>query len=107
MGGVGGLVKPVDRAQQRWRWAAFPVAVIKKFGDDSAGNLAALIAYYGFVALFPLLLVFATVLEYVLHGDPALRQRMLTSAVADFPSSGPNCGPADCRATGTSLRSPP
>ena len=89
MSGIDGLVKPLDRAQQRWRLAGFPVAVIKKFGDDSAGNLAALIAYYSFAALFPLLLVFATVLEYVLHGDQALRQRMLTSAVADFPLIGP------------------
>jgi membrane protein len=89
MSGVEDMVRPIDRAQQRSRWTAFPLAVIKKFGDDSAGNLAALIAYYGFVAIFPLLLVFATVLEYVLHGDSALRQRLLTSAVADFPLIGP------------------
>ena len=37
--------------------AGVPVASWKKFGDDQAGNLAALIAYYAFVALFPLLLV--------------------------------------------------
>jgi len=89
MSGVDDLVRPIDRAQQRWPWAAFPIAVFRKFGDDSAGQLAALIAYYGFVALFPLLLVFATVLEYVLHGDPVLRGRLLTSAVADFPVIGP------------------
>ena len=53
-------VSTVDRTQQRLPWLAFPVAVWKKFGDDQAGNLAALIAYYGFVATFPLLLVFVT-----------------------------------------------
>src|SRR5215211_2083056 len=50
---------------QRGRPAlAFPVAVLKKFGDDRASQLAALIAYYGFFSLFPLLLVFATVASF-------------------------------------------
>ena len=48
---------------------AFPFAVFKKFGDDRASQLAALIAYYGFFSLFPLLLVFATV-AFVLKGNP-------------------------------------
>ena len=50
----------VDEFQQRHRFLAFPVAVIKKFGDDQGGNLSALIAYYGFLSLFPLLLVLFT-----------------------------------------------
>jgi hypothetical protein len=60
--GITGRVDAVDRFQQRRAWLAVPVATWKKFQDDQAGNLAALIAYYGFVALFPLLLVFGTVL---------------------------------------------
>ena len=48
----------------------FVAAVIKKFSDDQAGQLAALISYYGFVSLFPLLLVFVTILGFVLQGDP-------------------------------------
>jgi uncharacterized BrkB/YihY/UPF0761 family membrane protein len=47
-------------------------AVVKKFSDDQAGQLAALIAYYGFLSLFPLLLVMVTVLGFVLQGDPQL-----------------------------------
>lgn len=39
----------------------------KKFSDDQAGSLAALIAYYGFVSIFPLLLVLVTVLGIVLE----------------------------------------
>jgi hypothetical protein len=46
-------------------WLAFPVAVRKKFGDDQAGNPAALVAYYAFVALFPLLV--ALVVSLVLN----------------------------------------
>ena len=54
-------VRSVDVFQQRTFPLNFAFAVVKKFGDDSAGSLAALIAYYGFLALFPLLLVLITV----------------------------------------------
>ena len=55
---------------RRTSWLAIPIAVIKKFGDDQAGSLAALVAYYAFFSLFPLLLVFVTILGFVLQGDP-------------------------------------
>lgn len=89
MGNPADLIRPIDRAQQRWGWVGFPVAVAKKFGDDGAGNLAGLMAYYGFAAVFPLLLVFATVVGYVVRGNPHLRERLLSSAMADFPIIGP------------------
>ncbi len=89
MNAVGKLVKWVDHAQQDHRWLAFPIAVWKKFGDDQAGNLAALIAYYGFAALFPLLLVLVTVLDIVLRSDPALKDKVLDSAFGQFPVIGP------------------
>ena len=53
-------LRRLDRLQQRWRPLAFPFAVVRKFGDDQAGSLAALIAYWGFFSLFPLLLVLVT-----------------------------------------------
>ena len=59
-------VRAADALQQQHGWLAFPIAVWKKFGDDQAGNLAALIAYSALVAIFPLLLVLATVLDIVL-----------------------------------------
>jgi YihY family inner membrane protein len=77
-----------DRFQQRRRVLALPFAVIRKFGDDQAGNLAALLAYYGFFSLFPLLLVLVTVLGFVLAGRPELQQRILDSALAQFPVIG-------------------
>jgi membrane protein len=78
-------VRGLDRVQQRHAWLAFPIAVWKKFSEDQAGNLAALMAYYAFASLFPLLLVFVTVLDLVLHGDPALRDKLLDSAFSQFP----------------------
>ena len=89
MNAVQRLVNWVDRVQQGRTWLAFPVAVWKKFGDDQAGNLAALIAYYGFAALFPLLLVLVTVLDIVLRSNPALKEKVLDSAFGQFPVIGP------------------
>jgi membrane protein len=82
------VLHSVDRLQQRWPGLGFPVAVWKKFGDDQAGNLAALIAYYAFASVFPLLLVLVTVLDIVLGHDPALQQKILGSAFGQFPVIG-------------------
>ena len=78
-------VRRVDRVQQRSGWLAFPVAVWKKFGDDQAGQLAALISYYAFVSLFPLLLVFVTILGYILQGDPDEQKKILEGTLGQFP----------------------
>ncbi len=75
----------LDRRQQHSRRLAFPAAVIKKFSDDQAGQLAALIAYYAFVSLFPLLLVLVTVLGFVLQGDPSEQKRILDGTLGQFP----------------------
>jgi YihY family inner membrane protein len=79
-----------DRYQQGHRWLAVPFAVIRKFSDDQAGSLAALVAYYGFFALFPLLLVLVTVLAYVLHGDPSLQASVKSGVLGQFPIIGPD-----------------
>jgi membrane protein len=82
------LLQAVDEWQQRQPWLAFPVAVVKKYGEDQAGHRAALLAYYGFFSLFPLLLVAVTVLGFVLQGRSDLGQRIVDSAVAQFPVIG-------------------
>ncbi|PYC70611.1 YihY/virulence factor BrkB family protein [Streptomyces tateyamensis] len=81
-------LRAVDRAQQRRTGPAVVVGVVKKYGDDRGGLLAALITYYGFVALIPLLLVLSTVLGFVLHGRPGAQHAVLNSALADFPIIG-------------------
>jgi membrane protein len=81
-------VRKVDAAQQRHTFLSFPMAVVKKFGDDQAGYLAALIAYYGFFSLFPLMLVFVSVLGILLRGNPDLQQSIVNSALRDFPVIG-------------------
>jgi membrane protein len=78
----------LDIYQRAHPWLGFPLAVAKKFGDDQAANLAALIAYYGFFSLFPLLLALVTVLGFLLSDNPQLQQRVLDSALANFPVLG-------------------
>ena len=82
---VTGPLHRFDDYQQRHKWLALPLAVVKKFGDDQGGNLAALVAYYGFFSLFPLLLVFATILGFVL---PEIRARAVGGALGAEPVPG-------------------
>jgi YihY family inner membrane protein len=83
------VLRAADRFQQRHGVLGFPVAVVKKFGDDQAGKHAALLAYYGFFSLFPLLLVFVTVLGYALANNPELQQQLIDTVIARFPGLGP------------------
>lgn len=83
-----GLSGRVDAFQRRHHWAGVPVAVVYKFIDDQGSYLAALLAYYGFVSLFPLLLLGVTVLGYLLNGDPATQQVVLSSALRNVPVIG-------------------
>ena len=81
-------VRRIDRFQQRHTVLAFPWAVMQKFGNDQAGGKAALVAYYGLFALFPLLLLLATILGFALAGNAALREQMINSAVGKIPVIG-------------------
>ena len=75
----------LDHWQRAHSWLAFPFAVLKKFGEDQAGNLAALVAYYAIFSIFPLLLVLSTVLGFVLHGHPDWQQEVTNKALKNLP----------------------
>ena len=92
MNPVERVVRRVDRFQQTHRPLAIGFGVIKKFGDDRAGSLAALIAYYGFLAVFPLLLLLTTVLGFAMDRNTDLRDAVLRSALRDFPIVGEQLG---------------
>lgn len=62
------LLTRLDAIQRVHRPTAFGYAVLKKYGDDRGGYLAALIAYYGFLSIFPLLLAFFTLAAWLLPG---------------------------------------
>lgn len=90
--GVDVILERLDRFQRRYPAAGFPLAVIYKYFEDFGPYLAALIAYYAFVSLFPLLLLLATVLGFLLAGDAALQQQLLHSTLAQFPVVGDQLG---------------
>lgn len=82
------VTEHLDRLQRKHPWAGFPLAVAYKYFDDFGTYLAALLTYYGFVSLFPLLLLLSTVLGFVLSGDQRLQHEVLTSALHQFPVIG-------------------
>jgi membrane protein len=88
MRGFAESYRAFDRLQQRNRWLGFALAVRQKYSDDQGGYLAATITYYGFFALFPLLLVLTTSLGFLLKGHPHLEKSVLNSALSQFPVIG-------------------
>ena len=98
------VTRRLDAFQQRHRWAGFPLAVVYKFAEDQGPYLAALITYYGFLALFPLLLLLASILGFVLEGDPDLQRRILDSTLSQFPVIGEELGdPRGLQGNGVAL----
>jgi membrane protein len=82
----------LDAFQRSHRWAAFPLAVVYKFVDDQGSYLSALITYYAFLGLFPLLLLASSILGFVLHSHPQLQHEILNSALSQFPVIGDQIG---------------
>jgi YihY family inner membrane protein len=96
-------LKAFDRFQQRHRALGVPVAVVRKFSDDDAGPAATLIAYYAFVSIFPLLLLFTTVLGFVLQDNPSLQRSILDTTIADIPVIGPQIKQQSLTGSGMAL----
>lgn len=82
------MVGWLDRLQQRNRAVGLTVAVIYKYLDDQGGYLAALITYYAFVSLFPLLLLLTTGLGVLLAGRPDLQAQVMHGTLSQFPVIG-------------------
>jgi len=81
-------LRALDRFQQRRPRLSFLAAIVKKYGDDNAQQLGALIAFYAFFSLFPLLLVFVTVLGFILEGNPSAQENVLHSTLKQVPILG-------------------
>jgi membrane protein len=82
------MVARLDQYQRQHRRVGFVVAVFYKYIDDQGGYLAALITYYAFVSLFPLLLLMTTALGVVLAGHPELQQQVVQSTLSQLPVIG-------------------
>lgn len=96
-----GVVTWIDRLQRRHPVLGYPLGVIYKFFDDGGGYLAAMLAYYAFVSLFPALLLLSTVLSIVLRNDPDLQERIINSALSTVPVIGQQLGDPKSLSGGT------
>ena len=88
---LSNLVVRIDRAQQRNRVLGPLFAVVKKFGDDRGSTLSALLTYYAFMSLFPLLLVFTTIVGFI--GNDRIQGSLVGTALQQLPAFGQQIGP--------------
>lgn len=93
-------IKAFDRFQRRHPPLAIPIAVLRNISDQGAGNASVLIAYWSFFSIFPLLLLFSTILGFVLQGHPSLQHSLLNSALKQFPIVGGDLGSLHGSGTG-------
>ena len=84
------LIGSIDAWQRRHRWAGVPYAVNKKFSDDNANLQVLALAWYGFTAIFPLLLVVVTIFGFI--GQASLGTSVVTT-LHKFPVVGSNFNP--------------
>ena len=87
-----GVVSAVDGFQRRHPVLGFPLAVVYKYFDDQGPYLASALAYYAFVAIFPLMLLGSSILGLFLRNEPDWQQQILDSALAQFPIIGDELG---------------
>ena len=100
-GRVDRALAPVDRWQRRHTVPAFAVGVLRKGGDDRSGRLAGLIAYYGFLSLFPATLAFVSIVAFVLGGTDA--EDTITGTLSQIPVVGADLASGGLRGSGTAL----
>ncbi|GAC1500729.1 MAG: hypothetical protein NVS1B10_04540 [Candidatus Saccharimonadales bacterium] len=82
------LIKGVDKWQQSHRLTAMTYAVVKKYGNDESSYNAALLTYYGFLALFPLLLVLTTVTSLIAGNHSSIQNQIINGTTNYFPVLG-------------------
>ena len=82
-----GLRRRVDAAKGN-RVVTFVLTVQKRFGEDGGGNLAASLTYFAFLSLFPLMLVAASIIGFVLVDDPAGQARLANKLAGSIPGLG-------------------
>lgn len=85
---VDQLKDRLDLLQQRIPPIAFAVSVWLRYREDRNYEYAALLSYYGFFSLFPLLLVLVTILGWLLRDNQELLDRILATAFTQIPVIG-------------------
>jgi uncharacterized BrkB/YihY/UPF0761 family membrane protein len=89
---VDGVLDKVDGWQRANRVAAPAYAVVKKFGDDSLNQFVVGLGWYGFLAIYPLLLVVTTIFGFI--GVASLGHGIVNT-LHQFPVIGTQFNPAN------------
>lgn len=98
-----GIGQRVDAWQKRHRAIAFGYAVVKKYGEDGGGRLAATVSYFAFFSVFPALLALVAVAGFVLENNPDLRADVVGTAVGQFPVIGKSIADASLAGSGAAV----
>ena len=78
----------VDTFQRKHSLPALLYGIVKKFSEDSGSYLAALITYYGFLSIFPLLIVATAIIQFIAQKNEIIREKLLASVTSYFPAIG-------------------
>lgn len=78
----------INSFQQDHAVIGLPYAIIKRFSEQKAGYQAALITYYGFLSLFPLLLVAASIVGLLVQNNHELETKIMATISTYFPVIG-------------------
>ena len=97
------LLRRLDSYQRRKAPSAIIVATLKKASDDGAGGFAAVIAYYGFLSLFPLLLLAISILGFIVQSNASALSTVEHSGLPNIPLLGDTLKQGHLRGSGIGL----
>src|SRR5438093_3768364 len=85
------LARAIERVKNV-RLVSGALWVNARYGEDGGGYLAAAMTYYGFLSLFPLILVALSAIGFVLAHDPSAQSRWSSQLAGSVPGLGPLIG---------------
>ena len=78
----------VAHRRDQWGWLDHVVRAWSRYREDLGDRLAAAVTYYGFLSLFPILLLGMSVLGYALAGDADRQLEVFSSITSSLPGVG-------------------
>lgn len=81
----------MDRLR-RIKGIGFALEVNTRYGDDGGNQLAAAMTYFGFLSLFPLILLVLSAAGFLLANDPDAQAEVASRAAGAVPGIGPLIG---------------
>lgn len=75
----------IDRLRQRYGWLDHVMRAAERFTEANAGRLAGACTYYGFLAIFPLLLLAFSIMGYVFASHPEITAAVQATLTQNLP----------------------